>query len=215
MILDENTPSFEEIAQEFLKNKKRLLAITMKLLDYYNYKEEITGVDLAEEVLFDILSRIFNGNLKWSIVKYPDFGFFFSLKIKCEILTRLKSRVNRQRTATISFHSENDSESEESNISFIDNLANTQISPLDEVIFKESEEIIKEKLKADEDAAIVYEFSSSGYQNQEIGEVMDKPITIVTSAKKRIKRVVNKVIPSIHKKNYKKDLQCRTTVLKI
>lgn len=215
MILAENTPCFEKIAQEFEKNKKKLLAIGMKLLGCYKYKEEIAGEDLAKELLFDILSRILTGDLKWSEEKYPDFGFFFYLKLKCEILTRLKSKTNRQRNVTISIHTTDETDTEDPNFSFIHNIADDQISPLDKVIFQESEKIIKEKLAPDEEATIVYEFALSGYQNHEISEVMEKPIENVTNAKKRMKRVVNKVIPSMHKSINKKELQCRTTELKI
>lgn len=166
--------------------------------------------------MFQILEKLLDGRRKRKKDKYPDFSFFFSLIIKSEIQNKIGSREYTDSKKTISIHThDDDSDIEGVNSSFINNIECDQLSPEDKIVYQEKLDKITELLKEDETASLVFYFMIDGYSSLEISDLMEKPVSEIENAKKRIKRVVNKVIPRTHKKNYKKELQCRTTELKI
>jgi len=207
-------PDYPIFEKSLLANKKFCLSKIMKLLDCFQFKREPITDKLAKEILWEICRRIFTSK-KFRKEKCEYFKAYFTNLAKSVIRNKIKKDEEEIHRGKVHLIADIEEDVEDEVRYFLEQQPGLVLSVEDELIYQEMLEEIRIMLKNDEEVSIVFEFMFDGYSSLEISDLMEKPVSEIENAKKRIKRVVNKVIPSRRKKNYKKEVLCRTTELKI
>lgn len=207
-------PDYPIFEKSVLENKKFCLAKITKLLHFFCYRRETITPELAKKILWEICSRV-NTSKKFKKEKCEYFKAYFYNVAKSVINNKVKKDGEEKHRGNVHLPTGIEEDVEDELRYFLEHQPDTAISPLDEMIFQESLDKISVLLEPDETAWYVYNYMLDGYSSPQICELVGRPISEIENAKRRIKRVVNKVIPSMHKSLNKKELQCRTTELKI
>lgn len=207
-------PDYPIFEKSVLENKKFCLSKIMKLLYFYRYRREPITKELAKEILWEISRRILTSK-KFRKEKCDYFKAFFCNVAKSVINNRIKKDEEEKHRGHIQLPPGIEEDIVDEVRYFLEQQPDLVLSVEDQIIYQEMLEEVRVLLKNDEEASTVIEFMIDGYSTLDISDLMEKPVSDIENAKKRIKRVVNKVIPKRSKKSYKRDVLCQTTELKI